>query len=193
MGERGEIKTILAKIIAPPACRRAIIDETRQRLSNELGRDIEVDFEYEDSRHAKRLYLLLIAVSANDFRLGRGWLFDEKFRNPMDASGRLVKRVVGELVGELEHGGCVDEFMRDQIVVFQALAEGRCEIDVGRGEDGTHVLPSLHTKTAEWVAGQVLGIVVREDGLEEGSAYVVPGIEDDIKDDDHVQKLAEGV
>jgi RNA 3'-terminal phosphate cyclase (ATP) len=192
--ERGDVRTVLARIVAPPACRRPVADGVRARVSDALGGDVGVEVGYEDGRDAKRLYLLLVAVTANGFRLGRDWLFDERIRNPVEASARLVKRVVGDLVREVEHGGCVDEFMRDQIVVFRALAKGRCEVDVGRGEDGGYVPPSLHARTAEWVAGEVLGIDVGEDGVREGSGYVVGnGDEDGIKGEDDVQKLTVNV
>jgi RNA 3'-terminal phosphate cyclase (ATP) len=192
MRERGEVRSVFAKIIAPPACRRPIADDVRARVADALGAEVGVEVESEDSRDAKRLYLLLVAATANGFRLGRDWLFDERIRNPLDAAARLAKKVVGDLVREVEHGGCVDEFMRDQIVVFRALAEGRCEVDVGRGEDGAHVRPSLHARTAEWVAGQVLGVGVGEDGVKEGCGYAV-GDGDGISGEYDVQKVAVSV
>jgi RNA 3'-terminal phosphate cyclase (ATP) len=53
---------------------------------------------------------------------------------------------------EIEYGGCVDEHMRDQLVVFQALADGKCEIETGGQKK------SLHAQTAEWVCSELLGV-----------------------------------
>lgn len=75
--------------------------------------------------------------------------------------------VVERLMGQIEGGGCVDEFLADQIVIFMALAvagitprytnengevdgevdgegEGRCEVLVGK--------VSLHCETAMRIA-----------------------------------------
>ena len=62
---------------------------------------------------------------------------------------RLVTKVMRDLEHELAHGGCVDEHMQDQLVVFQALAEGESHILGGKA--------SLHTRTAQWVVETMLG------------------------------------
>jgi RNA 3'-terminal phosphate cyclase len=41
----------------------------------------------------------------------------------------MVEACIEHLQKELAHGGCVDEFLEDQIVVFQALAEGESKVD----------------------------------------------------------------
>uniref|UniRef100_A0A672G350 RNA 3'-terminal phosphate cyclase n=1 Tax=Salarias fasciatus TaxID=181472 RepID=A0A672G350_SALFA len=48
------------------------------------------------------------------------------------------------LLGNLRHGGCVDDFLQDQLVIFMALASGRSRIRTGP--------PTLHTRTAIHVA-----------------------------------------
>ncbi|KZT66816.1 RNA terminal phosphate cyclase domain 1 [Daedalea quercina L-15889] len=52
-----------------------------------------------------------------------------------------------ELVRNLAHGGCVDEYMQDQMIIFLALAKGRSMVKTGP--------LTLHTKTAIWVAEQL--------------------------------------
>jgi RNA 3'-terminal phosphate cyclase (ATP) len=52
-----------------------------------------------------------------------------------------------ELIGNLEHGGCVDEFMQDQMIIFLSLAKGKSTVRTGP--------LTLHTKTAIWVAEQL--------------------------------------
>ncbi|KAI4667122.1 uncharacterized protein J4E79_001806 [Alternaria viburni] len=85
------------------------------------------------------------------------WLYDRGFR-----AGKLeqiiptiVKKISDDLLAEIEHGGCVDEYLRDQLVVFQALAKGRSQVYGGKS-DGESVKPSLHAKTAQWVAKEML-------------------------------------
>ncbi|EAU88418.1 RTC domain containing 1 [Coprinopsis cinerea okayama7 len=53
------------------------------------------------------------------------------------------------LVKGLEGGGCVDEWLQDQIIIFMALADGSSEVRCARGE------LELHTKTAIWLAEQL--------------------------------------
>ncbi|TFK25025.1 RTC domain-containing 1 [Coprinopsis marcescibilis] len=56
-----------------------------------------------------------------------------------------------QLVKGLENGGCVDEWLQDQIIIFMALAEGTSEVRCGRGE------LELHTRTAIWLAEKLSG------------------------------------
>jgi RNA 3'-terminal phosphate cyclase len=38
----------------------------------------------------------------------------------------LGAKVAREILSELKHGGCTDEYLSDQIIIFMALAEGTC-------------------------------------------------------------------
>ncbi|KAF7338594.1 RNA 3'-terminal phosphate cyclase [Mycena venus] len=72
------------------------------------------------------------------------------------------EEAANELIKGLEAGGCVDEWLEDQIIIFMALAEGTSEVRCGK--DGL----TLHTKTAIWVAEQLTGasfdITVQDSG-----------------------------
>ncbi|KAH9951486.1 RNA 3'-terminal phosphate cyclase domain-containing protein [Amylocystis lapponica] len=61
----------------------------------------------------------------------------------------VAEEAVKELTTNLAHGGCVDEYLQDQIIIFIALAQGRSTIKTGP--------LTLHTKTAIWVAEQLTG------------------------------------
>lgn len=63
------------------------------------------------------------------------------------ASADVANTAVEELVRNINHGGCVDEYLQDQIIVFMALAAGRSSVACGP--------LTLHTKTAIWVAEQL--------------------------------------
>lgn len=65
----------------------------------------------------------------------------------------------------------MDEYMRDQVAVFQALAKGGSEVFGGRSETGEILEASLHAQTAQWVSGKMLGIRWSDDSSCEGIGY----------------------
>lgn len=133
--------------------------------------EIEILFPVDESSGSeKRFYLLVVAETSNEYRLGRDWLFDEKARSlsTEQICKKLVSKVIKDLKMELKHGGCVDEYMQDQLVVFQALAVGEAEVDCDINRKA-----SLHTKTARWVAEQVVGVKFDGFGRCEGLGYAV--------------------
>ena len=168
---RGKVNHFYVSILAPEIASRQVI---RQTVTEEiLKRYPETDIDFpidEDSRHPKRLYLLLVAETSEGFRLGRDWMYDRKATasTTQEKNRQLVEKVFAELEKELEHGGCVDEYMQDQLVVFQALANGRARVEYGKGQTA-----SLHTQTARWVAEQVLGMKFDEMGMCDGQAFKV--------------------
>jgi RNA 3'-terminal phosphate cyclase (ATP) len=182
---RGDIISITATIIAPEETecqfREELDDMYERRLhpfdsnSNVGESRIDTTVMFEDSHHDKRYYLLLVATTSTGMKLGRDWLYDRGFK-----SGHLeriipviVKKVSDELWAEIEHGGCVDEYLRDQLVVFQALAEGESHVYGGKSK-GKRAEPSLHARTAQWVAGEIVGVEYDEWGGCEGLGYL-PG------------------
>lgn len=170
--DRGQLKKIHVSIIGPDAALRSTLRDLV--ISQILKRwpEIEILFPVdEDSQHPKRLYLLLVAETSNDYRLGRDWLYDRKLRTSKDmaeAPRILVKQVVRGLEDELRHGGCVDEYLEDQLVVFQALAQGRSWADGGKEREA-----SLHTRTARWVVESLLGTTFDGKGACEGVGFRV--------------------
>ncbi|KAI4932161.1 uncharacterized protein J4E92_004060 [Alternaria infectoria] len=181
--DRGETVSVTATIIAPKDTERQFRKELdvmfERRQSRFFGyagdHDDRVDITFEDSYHDKRYYLLLVATTSTGMKLGRDWLYDRGFR-----AGKLeqiiptiVKKISDDLLAEIEHGGCVDEYLRDQLVVFQALAKGRSQVYGGKS-DGESVKPSLHAKTAQWVAKEMLCVEFDDEGGCEGIGFL-PG------------------
>lgn len=158
--ERGAITQIDISVLAgTETMRTALTQQATKRLHEEypqlLRAQVVVDETVDDP---KRLYLLLVAHTSKGYRLGRDWLYDEKIKGTLNDSQtefiatKMVQRVVSELAAEIAHGGCVDEYMRDQLVVFEAIADGRSHVDGGvGGSEG-----SLHTRTCRWVAEEIL-------------------------------------
>ena len=132
--------------------------------------NIEVDFLLVgDSRHKARMYTLLVAHTSTGLQFGRDWLYSGSTKNPdfEKIATEIAQVVVDELDAELRKGGVVDEYLQDQLVVFQALAGGRSSIPAtleGLSADRERVdrtdAPfgdgSLHTTTARWVVSQLL-------------------------------------
>jgi len=150
--DRGEITKFHVSVLASSSAARIFIrDLVVQNLTARYPL-VKIFFPVdEDSRNSKRLYLLIVAETANGFRLGRDWLYDQKI-NPAKLDQtyqKLVSKVIQDLERELAHGGCVDEHLQDQVVIFQALAEGESKVESGEA--------SLHAETARWVVEQILG------------------------------------
>lgn len=125
----------------------------------------------------RRLYVLLVAHTSNGYRLGRDCLGTGRKITNESERRQMVAQVVGsvarELVAECRKGGCFDEYAEDQVVVFQALSEGRSLVDNGRQQqhgkgkradvDGGGG-GSLHTRTVRWVCEEMLGTVFDDQG-----------------------------
>lgn len=115
-----------------------------------------------------RIYAMLVAHTSTGLRFGRDWLYDRKTKGktPEDISAEIAEKVVEDLDAELKKGGLVDEYLQDQLVIFQALADGRSTIlgheflsDLKSRPNRTDEPfgdGSTHTTTARWVASQLL-------------------------------------
>ncbi|PSN59099.1 RNA 3'-terminal phosphate cyclase [Corynespora cassiicola Philippines] len=171
---RGEIESIQATIIAPGEHEQTFreqLDAVLERRQVEIFGDVapKIGVRFEDSKHDKRFYLLLVATTSTGVKLGRDWLYDHSMKavSKEVVMVNLTKKVVGDLVTEINHGGCVDEFMRDQYVIYQALAEGRSSVSGGLKMDKL-LEPSLHAQTAQWVVKELMGVEFDEEGSCEG-------------------------
>lgn len=167
--ERGTITKIDVSIIVPR--------DLQEPLKTSLEFEIDLVFPgvalnfiiVEDSRHRARIYVLLVAHTTTGLRFGHDWLYDKKTKDKaMDKLGtEIAQKVVDGLDAEFRKGGTVDEYLQDQLVVFQTLAEGRSSIP-GSAEamisdkerldrtDEPFGQGSTHTTTARWVTSQLL-------------------------------------
>ncbi|KAH9946358.1 RNA 3'-terminal phosphate cyclase [Epithele typhae] len=81
---------------------------------------------------------------------------------------QVGREAASELLSNLEHGGCVDEYMQDQMVIFLALAQGTSKVQTGP--------LSLHTKTAIWVVEQMTSAKFTVEDTETGASIQCEGI-----------------
>jgi RNA 3'-terminal phosphate cyclase (ATP) len=173
LADRGPITSIHATIIAPLDTERefrdnldVMFEKRHERFFHDTP-NTRIHVAFHPSHHEKRYYLLLVATSSTGLKLGRDWLYDGGVRAGKTAQivPSIVRKVSDDLLAEIAHGGCVDEWMADQLVVYQALAKGTSLVNGGKGER------SLHAETAMWVAEKVAGVSFDGEGGCEGLGF----------------------
>jgi RNA 3'-terminal phosphate cyclase (ATP) len=174
---RNRLRRIPSSIV-----RRAKADPTAAR-SEENDEILPINLHTsERTQHRSHICILIVAHTSNGFKLGRDTLFGAHRQDSQRKTGgrkgrptddrsvatELVERCVDDFVHELYDLGlestsegrqpCVDEHMRDQLVIFEALGKStsKCEPD-GKGREDERYY-SLHTQTARWVCEQMLGV-----------------------------------
>ncbi|KAH8907990.1 RNA-3'-phosphate cyclase 1 [Coniochaeta sp. PMI_546] len=180
-GRDFEVRWVDVSILAPGGMHEGLQNAVVRGLEELLPR-AEVRFGVvEDTVKESRVYVLLVARSET-LRWGRDVLTSlpkKRKKGQGDFEEYVARKVCMELYEELEGRGTVDEFLQDQLVVFQALADGRTSFprsgDRGLEEEladlttedrmrreraqGPFGEGSTHTTTARWVTAQLLGSV----------------------------------
>lgn len=183
-----EVGAVDVTMIVPAEMHDSLEEALQETLEQYFG-DVEVVFKpKEDSGADSRIYVLLVAhAKEGKVRWGRDVLLSmpKKPRGkgkgglptPSALSKSISNDVVRKLYEEVSFGGAVDEFLQDQLVIFQALAEGRTSFPRGDAKDDLEQamaklamdgkMPkqrvakpfgegSTHTCTARWVVSQLL-------------------------------------
>jgi RNA 3'-terminal phosphate cyclase (ATP) len=88
--------------------------------------------------------ILLVATTSTGCVLGGSALGHPK--QSAQETGHLAAR---ELCSALDDGGCVDDWLQDQLILYMALADGASTLLTGS--------LTLHTRTAIWVAEELTG------------------------------------
>jgi len=131
-------------------------------LDRHFGKDFskssaKLKMTHQNSNHDKRDYLLFVATVVHDGqenRLGSDFLLQGQKGNKLAAA---IERAIASLAVDVRSGALVDSHMMDQLVVFQALAEGKSLVWRGVSEGGATRESTLHAATAEWVGRSILG------------------------------------
>ncbi|KAI2470076.1 EPT/RTPC-like protein [Annulohypoxylon bovei var. microspora] len=127
------LKQVDVSILVPTFLREPL----EKTLADDLAKffpDAEINFVlFEDSGHGARLYTLLVAHSQTGLRWGRDYMYDRasKKKNPETLSAEISRKVCKGLLEEVTIRGVVDGHLQDQLVVFQALAEGHTSFPRG--------------------------------------------------------------
>lgn len=184
-GRDSEVGWVDVSVLAPAGMHAALRSAIVAGLQEALPA-AEVGFKVvEDTVEASRVYVLLVARSET-LRWGRDVLTSAPKKNKArakeegeedDFEASVATKVCRELCEELRRGGAVDEYLQDQLVVFQALAEGRTSfprsgdraveeelagLAIGERMRRDKALEpfgegSRHTTTARWVTAELLG------------------------------------
>lgn len=81
-------------------------------------------------------------------------------------AAEIGREAAEELERNLTQGGCVDEYLQDQWIIFGVLAKGKSRVRCG--------LPlTLHTRTAIWLAEKLTGVSFIQIPDEDGKTMVL--------------------
>jgi RNA 3'-terminal phosphate cyclase (ATP) len=86
---------------------------------------------------------------------------------PKKVAGQVGIEAAAELFATLQDGGCVDEWLQDQLIIFMALAQGSSEMLTGS--------LTLHTQTAMWIAEEMSGVKFEVTKLSDGKVATQSG------------------
>ncbi|KAI0118300.1 RNA 3'-terminal phosphate cyclase-domain-containing protein [Nemania sp. FL0031] len=127
-GDREKMKRIDVSVLVPHAMREVVERAMVERLGTEFP-EAEVKFVLsEDSGHDARMYVLAVAHSETGLCWGRDFLYDRSWKRKQattlakEIAKTITKRLWEQMV---VYAAAVDEYLQDQLVVFQALAKGR--------------------------------------------------------------------
>mmetsp|Transcript_20137 Transcript_20137/g.42624 ORF Transcript_20137/g.42624 Transcript_20137/m.42624 type:complete len:212 (-) Transcript_20137:135-770(-) len=93
----------------------------------------------------RRRYLSVMVVAETDTGCLLG---GSSIGSPKITLEETARMAVQQVVGAMEGGGCVDDFLQDQLILYMALAGGVSEVV-------TNSL-TLHTRTAIWLTSWML-------------------------------------
>ncbi|KAL4792387.1 RNA 3'-terminal phosphate cyclase domain-containing protein [Aspergillus venezuelensis] len=165
----------------------SVLPRRQSKASQDRFDVVPIETHLTEATHRRScLYVLIVAHTSTGFRIGRDALYgslggqqkpkkprrrDKRQDKPQDDIALRVKGLVDTCVDDFlrelhdpqlqaesaGHQPCVDEHMRDQLVVFEALSKitkAPKEQAVDDREDERYW--SLHTRTAQWVCREML-------------------------------------
>ncbi len=159
--ERGDIARVWIRSFHAGKCPRNVAermataakDFLESRLSVPM---LAVDIVYEKEAVASGSGILVLAVTTTNCRLGGSALGSPKL-SPQQVGIEAAQ----ELCSTLMDGGCVDEYLQDQLILYMALAKGNSVMITGS--------LTLHTQTAIWTAEQCCDAQFQIERLEDNN------------------------
>lgn len=165
-----EIKSVDVTIITPAGLHTELETALRDDLARTFAGAV-INFKHkEESNHEARMYVLLVAKSVK-LRWGRDHLYaaKRKGKTAKAFSEEISNQVTNDLYAEVRNGGVVDEYLQDQLVIFQALAEGRTSFPRSKSaslllmDDQNKETQNLEEKVKEEMDKLSLGEQLRKD------------------------------
>eukprot|EP00118_Oscarella_pearsei_P007674 m.38224 g.38224 ORF g.38224 m.38224 type:complete len:360 (+) comp32539_c0_seq5:24-1103(+) len=123
----------------------AAMEVLRKRHSSEILIEIEIIKETSASSIGDGTGIILVAETTTGCLLAGSQLGERGV-----SAEEVGSKAADMLMQNLDSGGCVDEYLQDQLIVFMALAEGRSTIKTGP--------LTLHTETAIHVVELMTGV-----------------------------------
>jgi RNA 3'-terminal phosphate cyclase (ATP) len=184
--ERGEVVSVLIRSFYAGKCPRKVAERMATAAKDHLEKnisvsDIQVEIKYEEPAVASGSGIIMVATTTTNCRLGGSAVGSPK-KSPQDVGTEAAE----ELCATLSDGGCVDEYLQDQLILYMALANGSSEIITGS--------ITRHTSTAIWTAEQCCGAQFQVERIPEsngthGSTTALLSSDDDDDDDDDTGRI----
>lgn len=142
----GDVPSVVATEIAMSAMK------TMTRAG--IGVEPEVDIVHHTEAIGSGCGILIVATTTTGCLLAGSALGTLKKR-----AIQVGQEAADDLISALQAGGCVDEWLQDQLILFMALGSGVSEMLTG--------CLTLHTRTAIWTAEQLAGATFEVEQLEQ--------------------------
>lgn len=147
--ERGAVVSVLIRSIYSGRCPRNVAATMASAAKAHLEQNINVPDIRVEICHGKPAVasgsgIIIVATTSTGCRFG-GTALGLPSKPPREVGMEAAV----ELCATLSDGGCVDEYLQDQFIIYMALAEGSSEMITGS--------LTLHTRTAIWTAEQCCG------------------------------------
>ena len=161
--ERGGLVCVEVRSYHAGKCPRKVAvqmaNAAKELLDARLGGSVVIstNIAYLEPAAASGSGILIIATTSTGCRLGGSAL-----GSPKVAPQRVGVQAAEELCATLEDGGCVDEYLQDQLILYMALARGTSEMITGS--------ITCHSRTAIWTAEQCCGAQFQIEGLDDKEA-----------------------
>ncbi|KAG9296816.1 hypothetical protein G9A89_002213 [Geosiphon pyriformis] len=155
MIERGDIVSIIGRVTIANVSKQVatkIIAGATKILNNanfkgDSGTTIKPQIEIKSEKiiRGKGFELVLWLVTSTGCILG-GHAISDRGSTPEQVGENAAE----ELIRNWKRGGCVDEYLEDQLIIFMTLAKGKSQLLTGS--------PTLHTRTAIHYAQLISGV-----------------------------------
>ena len=114
------------------------------KRSNSGKPTVQVNIVHERNAVGSALGILVVATTTMGCKFAGSAL-----SRPGQLAAHVGQAAAQELIQAWKSGGCVDEWLQDQLILYMALADGLSQVMTG--------CLTLHTQTAIWTAEQFLG------------------------------------
>eukprot|EP00912_Choanoflagellata_sp_UC4_P002113 UC4_evm10s1341 len=168
--ERGEVKRLKCRAFVGGSFSTSIYAESlaektvaclkelsaiKDQISNEILKTIDIEAVPEGNFLDNAWGVLLVAETSSGCILAGSSLGGARKPNENEINSsfdKVAQSAASMLVENLSHGGTVDEYLQDQLIIFMAMAHGRSLLRTGQ--------LTMHTKTAIHFARELCGATI---------------------------------